>query len=151
MLTIVSGGIEKVKAEMKQQAKWKGDEIKSVKNQIKSWKEAEKKAAKEEERKVNDYPKELDHKLKDLEFMREKYSSGAVPARVGDIVINFAVYLKAIPKLKGCKIYPEEIHGHELIILYTDKESKGRIHLYDISKLYSELKNIPLAEIQANG
>lgn len=151
MLEMIEGSIEKVKAEMKQQAKWKADEIKDTKKKIKSWKEIEKKAAKEEERKVNDYPKELDEKLNDLEFMKEKYSSGAVPVRVGDIVINYAVYQKAIPKLKGFKIYPEEIIGDELIIRYLDKGAKGKIHLYDISKLYSEVHHIPNAEIRNNG
>lgn len=148
MLTIVSGSIEKVKAEMKQQAKWKADEIKDVKKEIKSWKDREKKAAKEEKRKENAYPKESDERIRVFEFMKEKYSSGAVPVRVGDIVINYSVYLKAIPKLKGCKIYPEEIQGNELIIRYLDKGAKGKIHLYDISKLYSEIHNIPNAEIQ---
>lgn len=151
MLTIVNGSLEKVKAELKQQAKWKADEIKDSKKKIKSWKDAEKKAAKEEERKENPFPKELDEKLKTLELMKEKYSSGAVPVRVGDIVINFAVYQKAIPKLKGCKIYPEEIHGNEMIIIYSDKEAKGKIHLYDISKIYSEIHHIPVAEISLDG
>jgi hypothetical protein len=45
VLTIVSGSIEKVKAEMKQVAKWKTDEIKVVKSRIKSWVALEKKAA----------------------------------------------------------------------------------------------------------
>ncbi|MFJ5716578.1 hypothetical protein [Neobacillus sp. NPDC093127] len=150
MLAIVEGSIEKVKAEMKQIAKWKADEIKSVKSQIKFWKETEKKAAKEEKRKENAYPNELGEKLGALEIAKEKYSSAVVPVRIGDIVINYTVYLKAFSKLKGCRVYPEEIHDKELVINYTDDTANGKIHLYDISKIYSELNSMPIAEINHN-
>jgi hypothetical protein len=150
MLNIYSGSIEKVKAEMKQVAKWKADEIKSVKSQIKSWKDLEKKAAKEENRKENPYPKEWDQKLKDLQILKDRFSYPAVPVRVGDIVINYAVYLKAFSKLKDLEIYPETVAENEMLIHYKDGTSKGKIHLYDVSELFKEIKSIPSAEIKAD-
>jgi hypothetical protein len=159
VLTIVDGSLEKVKAEMKQLAKFKTDEIKQVKNKIQSWVKAEKKAAKEEKRKENTIPNELQEKLEGLERDKERYSSAVVPVRVRDIVINFAVYSRAFTKLKDVVVYPEEVEGHELIIRYREgkrgsvdcTKARGQIHLYDISRLFSELKHIPIAEIQKNG
>jgi hypothetical protein len=151
LITIIEGSIEKVKAEMKQLAKWKSDEIKDIKKQIKSWKVAEKKAAKEEKRAENDYPAGFDIRLEALERVKERYSSKAIPVRVGDIVINYTVYQSAMKKLKDLKVYPDELQGHELIILYHVSTGKGKIHLYDISKIYTELKNIPFAEIRRDG
>jgi hypothetical protein len=150
VLTIVEGNIEKVKAEMKQIAKWKADEIKKVKSQIKSWKDLEKKAAKEEKRKENAYPKELDKKLAVLEEKKALYSSKKVPVQVGQLLIDWSTYQKAMTKLKGFEI-DIRLNISDIRLGYKKDKASGSVYLYDLSKLYVELKNIPIAEIKGNG
>jgi hypothetical protein len=149
MLTIVSGSAEKVKAEMKQVAKWKADEIKDVKKGIKAWKDREKKAAKEEKRKENSPPKEFDQQLGELEKLKELYSSSRLPVRVGDITIDFKAYQKAVAKLQGFE-FDIKLTSDEMIMRYKKQKSKGSVYLFDISIHFKELQFIPVAIIQAN-
>jgi seryl-tRNA(Sec) selenium transferase len=150
VLTIVSGSIEKVKSEMKQVAKWKAEEIKDTKKQIKAWKDREKKAAREEKRKENSPPKELDQHLGELEKLKELYSSSRLPVRVGNITIDFKAYQKAIAKLQGFE-FDIKLTPDEMIMHYKKQKSKGAVYLFDISTYFKDLLYIPIAEIRQDG
>jgi hypothetical protein len=139
MLTIVEGSLEKIKAELKVAKKLKSDEEKELKKKIKNWVAAEKKAAKEEKRKENDPPKEFDQKIAELEGLQKMFT-GFLPVRVGDIVIDYKTYQRAVNKLKDLEI-ELNVTNKELVMSY----GCGTVHLYDISSFFRDLRYIPVA------
>jgi hypothetical protein len=145
MLVIVDGSLEKIKDEIKMASKQVANEIKAVKNQIKNWAKAEKKTAKEEKRGESNPPKELDQKLMQLEGILKIYESKMIPVKIGDILIDFATYQKAIKKLGGFEINIEQ-DGQVLILRYRRDKAHGAIHFRDLSPYFNDFQFLPIAE-----
>jgi hypothetical protein len=149
MLTIINGDLDKIKAEIKQVKQWKSEEIKELKKLIKSKQSAEKKAAKEENRKVNPYPRALDEKLDALEEQLALISSRLVPVQVEGITINFSIYQNAMKKLKGFEI-DIKIENGQFELAYKKNKTRGAFYLFDVSPHYTGFHHVPIAEIKAD-
>lgn len=146
MLSIVNGNVNKVKEELKLARKRAVEDKKEVKKQIKGWLDREKRAAKEEKRKEEPYPKEYDKKLTRLEELEKFYSSGIVPVAVGSIMIDFATYQKVVGKLKDFQINIA-IAGTDLIMRYNRRNAKGVVHLHDLTPYFKDFQYVPKAVI----
>jgi hypothetical protein len=148
MLVIVDGSLEKIKLEIAQANKQIANDIKSLKKRISDWAKAEKKAAKVEKRGENKPPKEFDQKLMQLEGLKKIYASKMVPMKIGDILIDFATYQKAVKKLEGFEINIEQ-DGQVLILRYRRGKAHGAIPFQDLSSYFKDFQFIPAAEIGA--
>lgn len=149
MLEIVSGNIEMIKSELKQAKQWKVNDEKELKKQIKKWKAVEKKAAKEEKRGEKTPPKEFDQMLVELGKLQSVYST-YIPVQVENLIIDYKTYQAAVKKLKDFEI-TIAVKDQKLILSYRTKNTKGSVHLYDLSTYFRDFHHVPLARMQADG
>jgi hypothetical protein len=146
LVIIADGSLEKIKSEIAAANKQLASDIKGVKSQIRTWTKNEKKAAKEEKRMENNPPKEFDQKLMQLEGLKKIYESKMLPVQIGDILIDFATYQKAMKKLEGFEIDIEQ-DGQFIILQYKHGKAHGAIHFHDLSPYFKDFKFVPKAMI----
>ncbi|MFB7301700.1 hypothetical protein [Heyndrickxia sporothermodurans] len=131
MITIVSGDLEKVKAEMKQKAQ--------------GYKATER-AIKKLHKGVKVLPAVDQKRLDNLEHLQKIYSaSWVLPVKVEGIIINYKVlqaYLKKLEKF-NLKISVSD----DCLTLTYKQDQKGYIELYDMTKYFHDFKHIPVAVI----
>ncbi|WP_147536076.1 hypothetical protein [Bacillus marasmi] len=132
MLTIVSGDINSIKAEMKQAKQKKVDEAKALRKLHKG---------------SHTFPKEVQTKMAELERLQSLYSSSKVlPVRVGELIINFKTYEMFTKKISGfhqmLTVDPDSIK-----VYYNKNNAKGVLTLQDMSSYFKEFDHIPEAVI----
>lgn len=136
MLTITSGNLDLLKAEMKTVKQEKEKTAKALQKLYRS----------------RFIPDQTRYKLDDLEKQMFMYSpSKVLPGRVGDIVINIKAFQAFYKKLKNFET--ELIVNSESLVLKYWKhrsQSKGVFTLYDLSSYFKTFEHIPVAE-QADG
>ncbi|PTY76237.1 hypothetical protein B5V89_18675 [Heyndrickxia sporothermodurans] len=131
MITVVSGDLEKAKAEMKQKAQ--------------GYKNAEK-ALRKLHKKDKLIPAHVQTKLDNLVRLQKIYSaSWVVPVKVGGIIINYKVLQAYLKKLKKFNL-KIAVSDDRLTLTYK-QDQKGYIELYDMSKYFHDFKHIPSAVI----
>lgn len=133
MIKIIESDLEGLKNEMKQ----KTANIKEVIRSLKRIPEKGKSLSVETQKKIA----LLDNQL-------NMYSvSKVLPVRVGQIVINYALYKKMLPKWKGFDV-SLRLTGDRLLVEYKNNGStNGVFTLLDMSQYFKDFKHIPVAEL----
>lgn len=145
MLNIMSGSIEKVKAEMKKEKAAAGIVIAKVKE-----------AAKLSKIKPQNYSQRDRGTIAEAEIIQSFYvSTYYIPVRLHEngMLVNYALLSKYMKKLKGYDIkvtFEEDTIGRKLILRYTKGNNAGRLELYELTEvIFGRLgKSIPKAKFE---
>lgn len=135
MLTIVKGSLDDLKAEMKYEEGRVKNDIRGRKKKIKELQKA---------KPVNTQAILMHEKNmeKDEQLLKMFNSSKVQPVRVGDIVINYAAYLKYLKIVKG--ITKEYFNRAEYVV----RHETGRLELADLGEYFEGFTSLPVAELR---
>lgn len=134
MIKIIESDLDGLKTEMKLKTAIIKESIKALKRLRK---------------KEKALPVETQRKIALLDNQLNMYSvSKVLPVRVGQIVINYALYKKMLPKWKGFDV-SLRLTGDRLLVEYKNNGStNGVFTLLDMSQHFKDFKHIPVAELR---
>lgn len=85
---------------------------------------------------------------KNNEFIKKIYKVKRIPCRVGDIVIDYAIYQQFLEKLKGFDV--KTVVANQSVMLYYSKslsDHKGELELFDLTYYFDHFESLPKAVI----
>ncbi|WP_077621548.1 hypothetical protein [Sediminibacillus massiliensis] len=97
-------------------------------------------------------PKDRPKKVADMIEAEEDFLyffrvSEMAPVQIGSIVVNYKKYEKLMKKLKRFQVFVK-VEDDKLVIAYHDKNTKGRMELYDLSSKTEGMDFLPKADIR---
>jgi hypothetical protein len=143
MLNIISGSIDKVKAEMKKEKLVAGTLIAKVKS-----------AVRKEKRELSQRDRGT---IAEAELIQSFFvSTYYIPVRLKEngMLVNYQLLSKYLKKLKGYDVkvtFEEDITGEKLVMWYTKGNNSGRLELYALPEaIFGRLGNrIPEAKFES--